>query len=346
MELCIDGLPNDTDYDELFDFFNKFGFTTKLKLRNTRAFVHFRNSSDGEMFLSDIRYFKGQKLLARETIESKRYSESITSDNFDRNRNNNEDRNDYKRNFEDRKRFDSYAGSSYIHEERNRSHGMYESDHKFPYKYERGYRSPDRYQRGYRSPDRFENSYRSNDYVRSPCSHCDKCEIHGRRKRSLFEEEIRFDKRRKREDHPNNKMKLVIDDLPRNVNKRDLIDFAFKFGFDPVYVRITSQGNHGIIEFKSVEERDRAMLRFKDSNYFGKRIVIRPYFERDLDNKFEQENSYDINKNNNETEKIESKKEVDIYSDINLSEQPTNDNVQTENIEEHAKEEIKQNSLV
>lgn len=178
--------------------------------------------------------------------------------------------------------------------------------------------SIDRYERG------FERGYRSPPaYNRSPCDYCDRCERHGTRQfRSEYRR--RDEKRIKLPENINNSAKLVIDNIPLNTIKQDLIDFAIANGFQPVYTRITNSGNHGILEFRSIKERDEALFKFNSTEFMGQRITARPYFHRESDDRFggyERKYSSRANESNkppcNPIEQYN--KEEDIYGDININ---------------------------
>jgi RNA recognition motif-containing protein len=126
----------------------------------------------------------------------------------------------------------------------------------------------------YRSP--------TSDRRRSPCDYCDRCERHGRYRRDYRDD---FPKREKRAfdyaGHPNNRMKIVLDNIGENVGQRDLVEFLRQYNFEPTFTRITANGSHGIVEFATMEEKEEALSKLNGADFMGRVVTVRPYFQRE-----------------------------------------------------------------
>ncbi|KAF7683566.1 putative splicing factor [Astathelohania contejeani] len=124
----------------------------------------------------------------------------------------------------------------------------------------------------------------SNQYRRGGCPHCNHCDhfrgsgIPPRYDRGGHYRDSRgsnFD------NHPNNRLKIVVDGLTPECDTTMLKDLASKYDLEAVYTRITNTGNHGIIEFKTFEDKETALRRLEGVEYMGQRISVRPYWMRE-----------------------------------------------------------------
>jgi len=76
-------------------------------------------------------------------------------------------------------------------------------------------------------------------------------------------------------------MKVVLDNISSSVRQQDLVDFARRYNFEPTFTRITANGNHGIIEFSTIDERDDALNKLNGVEFMGNVVAARPYFQRE-----------------------------------------------------------------
>lgn len=135
------------------------------------------------------------------------------------------------------------------------------------------------------APEWSRKRYRSPppDRRKSPCDYCDRCERHGRYRRDYRDD---FPKREKKNfdygGHPNNRMKIVIDNIGENVGQRDLVEFVRQYNFEPTFTRVTANGSHGIIEFSTAEEKEDALQKLNGVEFMGRTVAARPYFQREV----------------------------------------------------------------
>lgn len=141
-----------------------------------------------------------------------------------------------------------------------------------PAKYDRNFEGQ-RYERYDNRAQRFAgNRYNANVGF---CRHCDKCPVHGR-----LEYDMNSEMYADNGMHPSNRLKIVIDNIDSNINAFALKDWVRTYNLEPVFCRISKKGNHGIIEFKSLEEKEFALRLLRGEKFCGRPVVPRQYWAR------------------------------------------------------------------
>lgn len=98
--------------------------------------------------------------------------------------------------------------------------------------------------------------------------------------------------------HPLDKFKVVLDNIPE-CNVIELKDFVRSFRLDPVYARITQSGQHGIVEFGSIEAKEDALRLLDNIPFKNLQINCRPYYNRErrrFDDDFKRREFMDMKK--------------------------------------------------
>lgn len=232
MQLFVGRIPNSIRYDELYEYFTKFGKIRELRLKESYGFLKFELDEIAEKVLEEKHMIGDFEIYVEVAGDNRREGESFRS---------------------------RYRSRSPERRGRERSRSP-------PYTSEWSHR-------GYRlsTPER-----------RSPCDYCDRCERHGRYRRRYRDE---FPRREKRgfdySRHPNNRLKIVLDNISENVRQQDLVDLAKRYNFEPTFSRITANGKHGIIEFSTIDEREDALGKLDGIEFMGKIVAARPYFQRE-----------------------------------------------------------------
>lgn len=123
---------------------------------------------------------------------------------------------------------------------------------------------------------------------------CIRCPVHcagrDREYSSRAEERYGSGERTQRGGHPLDKFKVVLDNIPE-CNVIELKDFVRSFRLDPVYARITQSGQHGIVEFGSIEAKEDALKILDNVTFKNTQIGCRPYYTRERRN-FESDDGY------------------------------------------------------
>lgn len=115
---------------------------------------------------------------------------------------------------------------------------------------------------------------------------CLRCPMHcGGRDREFVHSKTddRYHERVQRNGHPLDKFKVVLDNIPE-CNVIELKDFVRTFRLDPVYARITQSGQHGIVEFGSIEAKEDALRILDNVTFKNMQIGCRPYYTRERKN--------------------------------------------------------------
>lgn len=248
MQLFVGRIPNSVRYDELYEYFSKFGKVRELRLKESYGFLEFEIDSVATKVLEE-----------KHMIGDFEIHVEVASDN--------------RRGGSFRSRTPPYRSRSPDYRTRR---PRYHS------------RSPERRRRERsRSPSYMsewsQRRYRSSGFERrSPCDYCDRCEKHGRYRRRYRDELFKRGKRSfDYSRHPNNRLKIVLDNIGEGVRQQDLVDLARRYDFEPTFTRITSNGKHGIIEFSTTDEREDALGKLDGVELLGQIVAARPYFQRE-----------------------------------------------------------------
>lgn len=92
----------------------------------------------------------------------------------------------------------------------------------------------------------------------------------------------------------------------------DLTDFIRKNGLEPTFTRITAAGNHGIVEFGSLPEREAALEKLNDQVFMGQAVKSRPFFRREES----ESSSFRPRRNNTQSSFGQDSNNNAIYGDI------------------------------
>lgn len=119
--------------------------------------------------------------------------------------------------------------------------------------------------RGVQDRRQFQNGPRDN------CNYCQRCPVHGRPVQNF--------NRQKSEEHKKfDRLKIVIENIPRFHDNYELRSFAKSFDLNPVFAKLTNAGRNGIIEFASFEEKEEAMRTLDNQNCDGRILKVRDFF--------------------------------------------------------------------
>lgn len=164
-----------------------------------------------------------------------------------------------------------------------------------------------------------ETDENNNAFVK--CSHCPvHCNGNTIREKPIFEDHNR-QKNFANFGHPLDIYKIVLSNIP-DCNVMEIKDYVRSLDLDPVYARITQSGQHGIVEFKSIEAKNNAMRVLEGAIFKNLKLSCRPYFNRErrehhddgFRNKdfsgFSSRSSYSRDERMSEKDHIQEKEEV------------------------------------
>ncbi|EPR79690.1 Arginine/serine-rich splicing factor [Spraguea lophii 42_110] len=143
------------------------------------------------------------------------------------------------------------------------------------------------------------------------CDYCDRCPVHGMKPKDDIGRNNHIEDTR-----------LVISNIPNECSEEELRDFIESLCFKVNFLRLTQQGNHAIVEFRSYGEREEALREFDSLEYKGNIITTRRYFFKkdEYRNRNERDGDY---RNENRSRRYSDEgrrekdvKEEDIYGDI------------------------------
>ena len=249
MQLFVGRIPNTVRYDELYDYFSKYGRIKELRLKDSYGFLSYEEGVvPAEKVLGEKHVIDGFNICVETTGDER----------------------------------DAEYGL------RNRS-PEYRQRMPKPYQEQTDGRYGRRGMQQSYDPEWSRKRYRTpfQDARRSPCDYCDRCERHGRYGRGGYRDRGDFFKRERKSveyggGYLSNRFKVVLDNIAENVMQHDLVDFARRYGLEPTFARITANGNHGIVEFSTFEEKEDALERLNGVEFMGQIVSSRPYFQREL----------------------------------------------------------------
>lgn len=251
MQLFIGRVPSSISYDELYDYFSKFGKINELRLKESYGFLRYEQDS-----------------VAEKVVEEKHKI------------------NEFEIHVEAASNGRKFQGADYRPRSPPRYHPQSPVYRPGPRDMRYRPRSPER-MRGRSppyAPDWARKRYRSPTPERSPCDYCDRCERHGRYGRGYRDVFSKREKRNMDYGGPgrfSSQMKIVLDNIGENVGQRDLFDFVERYNLKPTFTKVTASGNHGIVEFGTVEEKEDALNKLNGVEFMGRVVSARPYFQRE-----------------------------------------------------------------
>ncbi|KAM0685803.1 RNA recognition motif [Conglomerata obtusa] len=356
MQLFLGGLKSLKE-DELYDYFNKFGKITSLKVMEGYGFITFEDKEDAFKVLDEKHQVSGININVEESankgekrrddyedkrndydnrrgdFDSRRSFESRRKDYDDRGREpykSDYDRKDYGRRDYDRREYDR---RDYERESERRDFGRRDSDRKgyekrdYDRDYDRGYDRRDHGRREYDEPRNYspvkreyERSMRSPTRSSRRCDYCDRCPIHGTEKPTY---DRNYDRRSDYDNHDGNKLKVVLMGISEETQVEDVREFARHNDLEPAFIKITFNKKFAIIRFNSFNEKEEALERLEKKELLGNIVQVRPYktSQRDEERgkRFRRENDYD--KKENDFNYEENNKEKKEFEKMEIDEQ-------------------------
>ncbi|AFM98365.1 hypothetical protein EHEL_051570 [Encephalitozoon hellem ATCC 50504] len=291
MQIFIGKIPNHVSEEQIKEYFGQFGEVTDVSLKGTYGFLNFDSESSITRVLNQRSHaIDGAPISVERANGRKRPLDSEYHDRYmDMGRGGYSPR-DY-RGF----RNAPYPPMRY----EDRSPGRY--DPRFPDRY--GGRSPSYRGDGFRG-----DPQRSRDF----CEYCNSCPIHG--VREVIDPRKRVHASR---DHPNNHLKVVFENVAPNTTIEDFKNFVHDNGFEPSYARLGYSGNHAVLEFKNIEDKDNVMKKLDGVEFNGHVLKTRSYLSKDEYKSRERESYMRNEQQPNESNSVEPQETgTDIYEGI------------------------------
>lgn len=255
MQIFIGKIPSHVSEGQIREYFGQFGDVTEVSLKGTYGFLNFDSEGSITRVLNQRSHtIDGAPISVERANGRKRPLDEYHDRYMDMGRGGYSPHRDYR----------GYRPMGYGGRYEGRSPGRY--DPRFPDRY--GGRSPD-YHRGdgFRMDPRRDREY---------CDYCNGCPVHGMR--DMMDGRKRLHMTR---DHPNNHLKVVFENIAPNTTIEDFRNFVHESGFEPTYARLGYSGNHAIVEFKNIEDKDNSMKKLDGADFRGSILRTRSYLSKD-----------------------------------------------------------------